>query len=450
MMEDKLKKLSIHLDKEISREKVFTDKDKYQILSQIKQSPIKRQTNRPFSLIPKLLTAALFSGIIFSSYLYFDKELMSSPNVKNEQEIPVSPVYIQQVSGSGSAAYSSKKQLTITFTIKNESKETIKEPLKYRITFLNKKLISAAGTKSKIIEPEEFRPVESGQSETLSKAFVLKEEVAKEDLKGALQVETISGTDTLNSFVIHDVNYEMNEEKNPENHPVVKDKEEEEEEEKEEGSEQKEEAPVPPKAEKATTVEAKQIVLDNLDDIRRTFAESGEKHNWNVKNPATYETAGPDFEPYVTANFSENILRELLPVFYCQCDIGFLPIIHPSVRFQIASIDEDTIEVSGLEPTNEVNVGDQWRFKLVKEDETWKMDQWKRSSLEGANLNLTKEEAGQLLMTETQSATFIKEIQLKNNHKVYVFMVKGADFEHEVAISSRDTSYLYDYEDQIQ
>lgn len=444
-MEEKLKKLSLNLDKEISRDKVFTDKDKYRILSQINQASVKRQPNRQFSLIPKLLTAALFSGIIFSSYLYFDKELMSTPHVKKEQEIPVSPVYIQQVSGSGSAAYSSEKQLTVTFTIKNESKETIKKPLKYQITFLNKNLISAAGTRSEIIEPEEFRPIESGQSETLSKVFVLKNEVAKEDLKNALQIETISGRDTLNSFVIHDVNYQMNEEKNPDNNPVVEETEE-----KDEGSEQKKEEPVPPIIEKPSTVEAKQIVMKNLDDITRAFAESGEKHNWNVKNPATYEIAGPDFEQYVSKNFSENILRELLPDYYCQCDFGFLPRIDPLVRFHISSIDEDTIEVSGLEPTNEVNVGDQWRFTLVREDEEWKMEQWKRSSLEGANLNLTKEEAGQLLITETQSATFIKEIQLKDNHKVYVFNVKGEDFEHEVTISSRDTSYLYDYEDQIQ
>lgn len=70
-MEDKLKNLSAIIDKEISTSKVFTDRDEQRILSAIKQ-PIypKAQTKKRCSFVPKLLTAARFSGIIFTSYVY--------------------------------------------------------------------------------------------------------------------------------------------------------------------------------------------------------------------------------------------------------------------------------------------------------------------------------------------------------------------------------------------
>lgn len=105
MMEEQLKKLSTTMDQGISKGKVFTDKDKQQILTRIRKLSVPDvRSKRPHSLLPKFLTAALFSGIIFSTYIYFDKEPVqhSQPNVVTKPEQP--PVSIPNVSGEGSSA----------------------------------------------------------------------------------------------------------------------------------------------------------------------------------------------------------------------------------------------------------------------------------------------------------------------------------------------------------
>jgi hypothetical protein len=428
MMEGKLKKLSTSMDQEISKGKVFTKKDEQHILSRIKQET-KSPTNQPFSYIPKLLTAALFSGIIFSSYLYFENELMSKPNIQIQKETPMSPVLTYKVSGVGSARYSpflDKGQLNINLLIKNETNVKLTKPLRYRITFLNEKLVNAIGTKAFLVEPKNLPLLGPHDRESISKQFVFTDEVVKEDLINAIQVETISGTKTLNTFIIDAIEYDAE----------IKDKVL--------AVEKKEE----PTQEKEISVgEAKQIFNQNLADIKDTFIKSGEKNNWGVDQPASYEVAGPDFEPYVTKNFSTNVLKKLLPIYYCQCDIGYLPKINQEVRFIVKSINRNTIEITGIEPASDMtNIGFRWNFKLVKEDNKWKMDQWEEASLEGIDLDLTREEAWKLLTTESLNATFLKEVQLKGTTN-YVFNIIGEEYESIVAISSSDTTLTHDYED---
>lgn len=82
-MEDKLKKLSVIIDKEISASNVFTERDERQILSGIKQLS-NVQLKKRFSFVPRLLTAALFSGIIFTSYIYFEMEFLVKVRVNEE------------------------------------------------------------------------------------------------------------------------------------------------------------------------------------------------------------------------------------------------------------------------------------------------------------------------------------------------------------------------------
>jgi hypothetical protein len=91
------------------------------------------------------------------------------------------------------------------------------------------------------------------------------------------------------------------------------------------------------------------------------------------------------------------------------------------------------------------NTGYRWNFKLVKEDNKWKMDQWEEASLEGIDLDLTREEARKLLTTESQNATFLEEVQLKGTTN-YVFNIIGEEYESIVAISSSDTTLTHDYE----
>ncbi|MBY6037214.1 hypothetical protein KUV80_11140 [Fictibacillus nanhaiensis] len=426
-MEEKLKKLNYTLNKEISKTKVFTEKDEHHILSEINRlSKPKVRQKKPLSLLPRLLTAALFLGILFSSYVFFDQELASDQNVQTKKE---TPVYSLKVSGQGSVLYTDvdQKQLVVKFLITNKTTSTIKKPLTYRITFMNDKLVNAVGTKSVMIQPENFSPLGPEKSEGISKQFVLNAEVTKEDLYHAVYVETINDDKTLHSFVINQVDYAVAEMKD-------------------ELAENKKE-PSQEKPKEISEGEAKQIFNKNLADIKRTLIESGKKNNWNYENPATYEVAGPDFEPYVTQNFSETVLTKLLPDYYCDCDNGLLPMINQEVRFKAISMKEDTIQVSGIQPaTDMTNIGYKWTFNLVKEDDKWKMDHWQKSSLDGIDLKLSKDEAAKLLTAESQTLTFYKEIELENSTKAYVFGVKAEDFETTLAISSKDTTLVYDYE----
>jgi hypothetical protein len=437
MMDERLKKLSTTMDPEISKGQVFTDKDKQQILTRIRKLSVpKVRSKRTRTLLPRLLTAALFSGIIFSTYVYFDKEPVqhSQPNVETKQEEP--PVVIQNVSGEGSSAKYTlgQKKLTISLRITNKTDRTITDSLKYRITFLNSDLVKATGTDSFTIEPPKNFSFESGDTASISKEYILTEDVAKTSLEQAIKVETISDSGTYPSFVINTIEYVANDIGYPQQEEVEKEEEKEIE---------KEEKPVPIKISEG---EAKEILNRNLSDIRQTLLISEKKNNWHSDNPATYEVAGPDFEPYVTDNFSNNVLKTFLPEYFCECDSGMLPRIHQEVRFNVNAITEDTIELSGIEPASDmIEIGSQWRFKLVKENNVWKLDQWNESTLKQANLNLTKEEAGQLLSTNTNTVTFLKETQV-NGTKVYVFTVKDEYGENMFGINARNTSFVYNYE----
>jgi hypothetical protein len=222
-MEDKLKKLSISMDQEISKSIVFTKEDEQQILSKISQTPEPRaHVRRPSFFVPKFLTAALFSGILFSSYVYFDKELSSKPNLQKEE----AHIFYQSVSGEGSVEYSpylDKKQLNIKFLITNQSNKTIKRPVEYRITFLNSELVKAVGSESVTVEPSKSSSLAPGKSDSITKQFILNDVIAKEDLVDAIQIETISGTKIMDSFVIKTIDYQINENtEDDDNYPFIK------------------------------------------------------------------------------------------------------------------------------------------------------------------------------------------------------------------------------------
>lgn len=438
MMEKKLKKLSTTMDPEVSKVKVFTDKDQQQILTRIKglSSP-KERTKKGLSLIPRILTAALFLGIVFTTY-HFIKEVpapQTQPNVETDQE--KTHVNMERVAGDGSSVkyllQNDQKKLIIHLRITNFSDRIIEEKLKYKITFLNSTLVEATGFRSNIIEPEELLVLRPQDTASISKEIVLKSEITKEDLNNAIKVDAMSDSKTYSSFVIEKIDYEV-------------EKKEQVAEEGKEVEKNEEPAAIEVVDEKVSVAQAKQILINNLAEIKFTLTKSGEKHNWNYDNPASYEIVGPDLKPYVTDRFSKNVLTEMIPKYFCECDQSTLPRIHQEVRLTIHSIDGNRIEVSAIEPASDMNnVGSQWNFLLVKEETAWKMDQWKESSLKGADLRLTKEEASKLLTNEKQTATFIKEEQIDGS-KVYVFNMVGDGLDTiMVAIHASDTTLIHGY-----
>ncbi|QNU24368.1 hypothetical protein [Geobacillus zalihae] len=97
-------------------------------------------------------------------------------------------------------------------------------------------------------------------------------------------------------------------------------------------------------------------------------------------------------------------------------------------------------------------MGSVWEFLLVKENDQWKMQQWKNTVLEGQDLKLTKEEAKTLLskkfgkVTFVKEYDFVKELDSKETHgKSYLFKVNDSYSEHYVVISSENTHLINNY-----
>jgi hypothetical protein len=161
--------------------------------------------------------------------------------------------------------------------------------------------------------------------------------------------------------------------------------------------------------------EVKDILKTNIDSIFEVFKRSGETYGWNYANPADFSKTRPELLSYATESFADTTLKELAADFYCECDISFKPKINYDIRFSFQQDKENELKITAIEPATEMdNMGSTWEFLLVKEDDVWKMQQWNRSSLEGQDLKLTKEEAEKLLTNDNETATFLQEYESNN------------------------------------
>jgi hypothetical protein len=156
----------------------------------------------------------------------------------------------------------------------------------------------------------------------------------------------------------------------------------------------------------------------------------------------------PELLDYATEKFADTTLKELAVNYYCDCDISLKPDIEYDVRFSFEQYKNDELKITALQPATEMdNMGSVWEFLLVKENDQWKIKQWKNTMLQGQDLQLTKEEAETLLSKKVGEATFVKEYDSKEAQgKAYVLKVKDSDSEQFVAISSKDTHFVYDYQ----
>lgn len=193
--------------------------------------------------------------------------------------------------------------------------------------------------------------------------------------------------------------------------------------------------------------EVQEILKTNLDSIFNTFTELGEENGWGNANPADFNIIKPEILSYVTDEFADSTIKDLSAEFYCECDHPFKPAFNDDVQFMFEQ-NKDKLIITALDPATEMNnMGMTWEFELIKEDNAWKMNRWNNETLDSTDLQLSKEEAEKILTRNGETPTFIKEYESNEaSGKAYLFSMKSANGERLVAISSKDTSLVTDYE----
>jgi uncharacterized protein YecT (DUF1311 family) len=202
--------------------------------------------------------------------------------------------------------------------------------------------------------------------------------------------------------------------------------------------------------------EVQDILKTNIDSIFDAFVKLGKENRWNNVNPSDFSKIRPEVLPFATEEFADTTLKELSSEFYCECDLLFRPNISYNVRFSFQQDKENVIKVTALQPATEmVSVGSTWEFVLIKENDSWKINQWSEQLLKGQDLKLTKEEAEKLVTSDDTTATFLREYNSKETgSKAYVLIVKtkinDREMEYQTAISSKDTRVVSDFINESQ
>jgi hypothetical protein len=210
-MENRLKHLNKIIDQEISKTPVFTQKDEQNILSTIKNtsSSSSRINNRKKTIIPRLLTAALFAGVIFTSYTVIDNYLTPETTMEIEKENKPDIRYAQEFTqGSSLVTYDvEKRELTIQGTIMNPT-DFDSEPFQVKVNVLNDDVANDLGTNSVTLDVPSNRILKPDESYSFNKVIKLNLGIVDENtFKDAFEIVIFSDTKTLASFVVNDIDY---------------------------------------------------------------------------------------------------------------------------------------------------------------------------------------------------------------------------------------------------
>jgi hypothetical protein len=207
-VENQLKNLSRTLDKQISSTPVFTNTDEQNILLAIRDSTSKKITKPKNIFVPRMLTAALFAGVIFTSYTLIDNYL--TPETATEVEIKKPEIrYAQELSQTSSMiSYDENTNiLKVNGSVKNTT-EFNSEKFQTKIKILNEELQAAIGSKTlEIDEMPQQGYLKPDEPFTFTKEITLEKPISESALKDALQIEVYTETKTLTSFIISDIKF---------------------------------------------------------------------------------------------------------------------------------------------------------------------------------------------------------------------------------------------------
>lgn len=264
------------MDKQISSTPVFTNTDEQNILLAIRNSSTKKVEKPKVknTFVPRLLTAALFAGVIFTSYTLIDNYL--TPETATEIEIKKPEIrYAQEFSQASSMiSYDENTNiLKINGSVKNTT-EFNSEKFQTKIKILNEELQAAIGSKTiEIDETPKQGYLKPEEPFTFTKEITLEKPISESALKDALQIEVYTETKTLTSFIISDIKFTGKKAEEPvvdEEQPVVEENEKESEEKDSSSITEKE------KPEQDTTdsvIEESPKPTDSLDNLEEQYGK---------------------------------------------------------------------------------------------------------------------------------------------------------------------------------
>ncbi|MET3726818.1 hypothetical protein ABID52_000399 [Fictibacillus halophilus] len=209
-LENRTKNLHRTMDKEISRTPVFTKQDEDNILATIKQATpdkVVQLKRKKSSIVPRLLTAALFAGIIFASYTMIDSYL--TPDTATEIKKPEVKYAQELTQASSKLTYEAATQkLTLEGTVKNATPYT-SEPFKARVKILKEDVADSLESKTLALEDESTNHIlRPDESYSFSKVITLDMDIVDENtFKDAFEVELYTKDKTLTSFVINKIEF---------------------------------------------------------------------------------------------------------------------------------------------------------------------------------------------------------------------------------------------------
>jgi hypothetical protein len=204
-MEDRLNHLNRIIDNEMSRTPVFTEKDEKHILAALKNTSSTRFLKKKNKFVPRLLTAALFAGVIFTSYTLIEDYLTPDTVTKfKEPEVRYAEAFTQ---ASSKLSFNEETGvLTIEGTVKNATPFN-SEPFQAQVHILNEDLAEAVGSVRLSIDVPKRGILKPDEPFSFIKVVTLEKAIDKSALREAIQIEIFSETKTLTSFVIHDMDY---------------------------------------------------------------------------------------------------------------------------------------------------------------------------------------------------------------------------------------------------
>jgi hypothetical protein len=205
-MENRLKHLNRLMDKEMSRTPVFKENDEHNILAAIKNTTPEKKVKPKNQMFPRLLTAALFAGIIFTSYTVFNNYL--TPDTATEVKKPETRYAQEFTQASSQLSYDvNTRELTIKGMVKNTT-DFNSEPFQAKVNILSEELASSLGTKSLALDVTLNNVLQPDELYSFEKIVSLDLEIVNENtFKNAVQVEVYSKTKTLTSFVIDNISF---------------------------------------------------------------------------------------------------------------------------------------------------------------------------------------------------------------------------------------------------
>lgn len=188
--------------------------------------------------------------------------------------------------------------------------------------------------------------------------------------------------------------------------------------------------------------EAKIIVEDLMSGIVQTFRDSGQKYNWNnYDNPADFTIMRPELLKYASVSFTDGFLEETAAEYYCQCDMSFFPIADLDIRFNLHEISDAKFVASSIEFFSEIGPGGSTvYYTIIKENETWLLDDIEWVSYKEQALNVTWEEVKANVENNWGEVEFINETQ-HNGRKVYIINIPV--IQHVRGVYADNTEILY-------